>query len=170
MREYEYNVFLEDVMLYTFHDYFDMTDFYDRETYELLYTLLEYYYNRIVVASYTRKRISDAYVRKSINSLERLVVNNTRIDKITFMMLCDCINEINEQYNIDVRIDFDTYSDTDNACIFYYEHSTATNEENRHEFSFYDFHYCKIHLNAYIRQYMLDEQIYYYDCYEYDTH
>lgn len=157
-------MFIEDVLMYTFHDYFDMTDFYDRETYELLYSLLEYYYNRIMIAMFTNKRISSAYIRKSVNSLELLVANNTRIDKITFMLLCDCINEINEQYDIDTRIDFDEYYDTDNACIFFYDYSTAI--ESRNEFSFYDYHYCKININAYIRQYQLDEQIYYYDRFE----
>lgn len=168
MREYEYNVFLEDVMLYTFNDYFDMTDFYDRETYELLYALLESYYNRIIVTKLTNKRMTDTDVYKSVHSLELLVACNTRIDKVTFMLLCDCINEINEQYNIDVRIDFDEYYDTDNACIFFYEYSTAT--VSRNEFSFYDYQYCKIRLDAYIRQYQRDEQIYYHDRYECDTH
>ena len=157
-------MFIEDVLKYTFYDYFDMTDFYDVETYEMLYTLLEYYYNRIMIALFTNKRISAEYIYKSINSLESLVSCNTRIDKVTFMLLCDCINEINEQYDIDTRIDFDEYYDTDNACIFYYEHSTAI--ASRNEFSFYDYHYCKININAYVRQYMTEEQIYYYDRFE----
>ncbi len=161
MREYEYNVFVEDVMLYTFSSYFDMTNFYDRETYHLLYTLLEYYYNRIVVARCTKKRVSNADIYKSVHALETLVSCNTRVDKESFMLLCDCINEINEYFNIDVRIEFDEYYDIDNACIFFYENSTANRSRN----AFYDYEYCKINIDAYIRQYMLDEQIYYYDRY-----
>ena len=157
-------MFIEDVLMYTFHDYFDMTDFYDREVYELLRTLLEYYYNRIIIASLANRRMTAEYIYYSINSLEALVSHNTRIDKVTFMLLCDCINEINAQYNIDTRIDFDEYDDTDNACIFYYDYSTAT--ANRNEFSFYDYQYCKININAYVRQYMIEEQIYYYDRFE----
>lgn len=165
MRDYKYNCFLEDVLLYTFHDCFDMTDFYDRETYSLLYTLLEYYYNRIIITKVMNKQLSKTDVYNSVNSLEALVVNNNRINKVMFMLLCDCINEINSQYSIDTRIDFDEFYDTDNACIFYYDYSDAL--IHRNEFAFYDFSYCKINLSEYVRQYEKHD-IYYYNAYEYD--
>ena len=166
MKSYEYNCFIEDIMYATFDDILDMTCVYDRHTYRNIYTLLEYYYNNVVIAKLTDNRSLENVFYDSVNNIHDIVIYSNRINIIEFMLLCECINQINEYFRIDERIDFDDYTDIENAIITYYEYSDMS--KHRQEFAFYDFSYCKINIIEYVRQYEKHD-IYYYSSYNYDT-
>lgn len=164
MRTYEYNCFIEDIMNNNFSDILDTSYIYDSITYKCLYTLLEYYYNKIVLAKLTNADLN-MLVYDIVDSIHEIVAHMNNISKEEIMILHDCFNTINAYFNIDTRIDFDDYTDTENTIITYYDYSDASTHRN--EFAFYDFSYCKINITEYIRQYE-KHNIYYYNAYEYD--
>ena len=151
MREYQYNCFIEDVMLKVYDNMFDMTCIYDRETYAYIYSLLEYYYNNIVIANMSHNDVEQKCY-DSIESIHRIISYSNRIDAIEFMLLCDCINEINNYFDIQFQIEFDDYIDIDNTYMSFYDINSY--KRNRKRYSFYDFDYCTINITAYVAQYM----------------
>lgn len=164
MKEYMYNEFIEDVVLKVYDNMFDMTCIYDRETYEYIYSLIEYYYNNMILAKMRHNDIEQKCY-DSIEAIHRITSYSTKLDNIEFMLLCDCINEINRVFNIDFNIDFDDYTDLENICMSFYDYNDAI--AHRKEFAFYDFSYCKINITEYVRQYEKHD-IYYYNAFEYD--
>lgn len=164
MREYEYNCFVEDIMYKHFSDVLDMTCIYDRNTYKCLYTLCEYYYNKIVLAKLANTNL-DMLVYDLVDSVHEIASHMNNISIEEFMMLHDCFNAINAYFNIDTRIDFDDYTDIENTNITYYDYSDATTY--RSQFSFYDYRYCTINITEYIRQYEKHDIYYYTHRYEY---
>lgn len=150
MREYEYNCFVEDIMYKHFSDVLDLTCICDRDTYKCLYTLCEYYYNKIVLAKLANTNL-DTLVYDIVDSIHEIAAHMNNISIEEFMILHDCFNAINAHLNIDTRIDFDEYNDIENTIITYYDYSDATTYRN--QFSFYDYRYCTINITEYIRQY-----------------
>jgi len=165
MREYQYNCFIEDVMYNNFSDIYDLSYVYDREAYNCLYTLCEYYYNKIVLAKLANTDLN-MLVYDIVDSIHDIISHMNNISKEDVMILHDCFNTINDYFDIDTRIDFDDYNDIENAIITYYEYSDMS--KHRREFAFYDFSYCKINITEYVRQYEKHD-IYYYSSYNYDT-
>ena len=157
MREYEYNCFVEDIMYKHFSDVLDITCIYDRTTYKCLYTLCEYYYNKVVLARLANTNL-DMLVYDIVDSVHEIASHMNNISIEEFMILHDCFNTINAYYNIDTRIDFDEYNDIENTIITYYDYSDM--HSHRYEFSYYDFQYCNINVTEYARQYEKHE-IYY---------
>lgn len=151
MTEYMYNEFIEDIMLDAYENMFDMTCIYDRETYNYIYSLLEYYYNNIVIAKMNHNNLKRK-CHDSIENIHRIISYSSRIDAIEFMLLCNCINQINEYFQIDVIIDFDDYIDIDNTCMIFYRKDSLKRFRKRH--AYYDYEYCNINITAYIAQYM----------------
>lgn len=151
MREYKYNCFIEDVMNKVYDNMFDMTYIYDRETYEYIYSLLEYYYNNIVIAKMSHND-AEQKCYDSIEAIHRIISYSNRINVIEFMLLCDCINEINNYFDIQFQIEFDDYIDIDNTYMSFYDSNSYKRDRKR--YSFYDFDYCTINITAYIAQYM----------------
>ncbi len=152
MKAYEYNVFIEDVMLKSFDDYYDITDIYERERYKTIYLLLEFYYNSMF-CFYTCIDAKQLFVN-TVNVLHNIACSHS-LTSIEFTLLCDAINEINRVRDIKFRIDFDEYSETMNNSYF-----ILTNIDSYKRNSHYDFEYCNINVEAYIRQYIVEEQIY----------
>jgi len=151
MREYMYNEFIEDVMLKVYDNMFDMTCIYDRETYEYIYSLIEYYYNNMILAKMRHNDVEQKCY-DSIEAIHRIISYSNRIDAIEFMLLCDCINEINNYFDIQFQIEFDDYLDVENTCMSFYDSNAF--KRNRKRYAFYDFEYCTINITAYIAQYM----------------
>lgn len=151
MKEYEYNVFIEDVMLKSFDDYYDMTDIYERERYKTIYLLLEFYYNSMFcfICDSTKQLFEN-----TVNILHNIACSH-QLTAIEFTLLCDAINEINKVHYIEFRVDFDEYSDAMNNSLYY-----CTDIDTYKRNSYYDFEYCKINVEAYIKQYIVEEQIY----------
>lgn len=159
MREYKYNCFVEDIMYKCFSDVLDMTCIYDRTTYKCLFTLCEYYYNKIVLAKLANTNL-DMLVYDIVDSVHEIASHMNNISIEEFMILHDCFNAINAYLNIDTRIDFDDYNDIENTNITYYDYSDAATTY-RNQFSFHDYRYCTINITEYIRQYEKHD-IYYY--------
>ena len=128
MREYQYNCFIEDVMNKVYDNMFDMTCIYDRETYEYIYSLIEYYYNNIVIAKMNHSDIEQKCY-DSIEAIHRIISYSNRIDVIEFMLLCDCINEINNYFDIQFQIEFDDYIDIDNTYMSFYDSNSYFNQK-----------------------------------------
>ena len=158
MREYSYNCFIEDIMCKSFSDTLDITCIYDRETLDYIYSMLEYYYNNIVVAKFMNNDVEQKCY-DSIENIHRIFSYSTMIDNTEFMLFCDCVNEINKYFNIQFQIDFDDYIDVVNSCMSFCDSDAM--KRNRNKFSFYDFEYCYINVTEYIRQYEKHD-IYYY--------
>jgi len=152
MKEYRYNVFIEDVMLKSFDDYYDMTDIYERERYKTIYLLLEFYYNSMFFF-YAHIDMKLLFIN-TVNVLHNIACSHS-LTSIEFTLLCDAINEINRVHDIELRVDFDEYSETMNNSYF-----ILTNIDRYKCNSHYDFEYCNINIEAYIRQYIVEEQIY----------
>lgn len=152
MKAYEYNVFIEDVMLKSFNYYYDMTDIYERERYKTIYLLLEFYYNSMFCfcAHIDMKLL----FIDTVNVLHNIACSHS-LTSIEFTLLCDAVNEINRAHDIEFRIDFDKYNDTMNNSLYF-----CTDIDTYKRNSYYDFNYCNINVEAYIRQYIVEEQIY----------
>lgn len=130
---------------------FDMTCIYECEQYEYLYSLLEYYYNNIIIAKLTYNNVKKK-AHDSIENIHRIVSHSNNINTIEFMLLCDCINQINEHFQIDIIIDFDDYIDIDNTCMTFYNNKQMKYFRKRH--SYYDYEYSDIDITTYIAQYI----------------
>lgn len=147
-----YNNIIADIANKVYDNMFDMTCIYECEQYEYIYSLIEYYYNNIVIAKMIHNNNLKRKAHDSIENIHRIVSHSNNIDDIEFMLLCDCINQINEYFQIDVIIDFDDYSDTQNACMIFYNKKQAKHFRKRH--SYYDYEYSDIDITAYIAQYI----------------
>ena len=146
-----YNNIIADIANKVYDDMFDMTCIYEREQYEYFMSLLEYYYNNIVIAKLTYIRLKSK-AHDSIENIHRIISHSNNIDAIEFMLLCDCINRINEYFKIDLIIDFDDYIDTTNSCMMFYNSKQMKHFRKRH--SYYDYEYSDIDITAYIAQYI----------------
>lgn len=162
MKEYRYNCFIEDVMSNVFDNVLNMSNINDRETYDYIYSMLEYYHNNIVVAKLANSDVEQKCY-DSIENIHRIFSYSTKIDNIEFMLFCDCVNEINKCFNIHIQIDFDDYIDIECACMTFCNSDVIRRSRNR--FSFYDFQYCYINVTEYIRQYEKHDVYYYSDRY-----
>ena len=146
-----YNNVITDIANRVYDSMYDMTCIYEREQYEYIMSLLEYYYNNIVIAKMTYNRLKSK-AHDSIENIHRIISHSNNIDAIEFMLLCDCINRINEYFKIDLIIDFDDYVDTNNSCMMFYNSRQVKHFRKRH--SYYDFEYCDIDIIDYIAQYI----------------
>lgn len=146
-----HNNIITDIANKVYDNMYDITCICEREQYEYILTLLEYYYNNIVIAKLTYNKLKSK-VRDSIENIHRIISHSNNIDAIEFMLLCDCINRINEYFKIDLIIDFDDYIDIDNSFMIFYNSRQLKHFRKRH--SYYDFNYSDINITAYIAQYI----------------
>ena len=146
-----HNNIIADIANKVYDNMFDMTCMYDREQYEYIYSLLEYYYNNIIIAKLTYNNVKKK-AHDSIESIHRIVSHSNNITTVEFMLLCDCINKINNKFDINFQIDFDDYIDIDNTCMIFYNEKQLKHFRKKH--AFYDYEYCNINITAYIAQYM----------------
>lgn len=146
-----YNNIIADITNKVYDNMYDMTRIYEREQYEYIYSLLEYYYNNIIVAKLTYNNVKKK-AHDSIENIHRIVSYSNNITTVEFMLLCDCINKINNKFKIDLIIDFDDYIDIDNTCMTFYNSKQQKCFRKRH--SYYDFEYSDIDITTYIAQYI----------------
>lgn len=146
-----YNNIIADIANKVYDNMFDMTCIYEREQYEYIMSLLEYYYNNLIIVKLTYNNIKKK-AHDSIENIHRIISYSNNIDAIEFMLLCDCINRINEYFKIDLIIDFDDYIDTNNSCMMFYNSKQLKHFRKRH--SYYDFEYSDVDIIDYIEQYI----------------
>lgn len=148
MNEYRYNVFVEDVMHNVFSDVtFDKTDIYDRAIFTMIKSFLCYYYDMI---AYTEQHDRERKACNCIHTIHHIA--SYSFSNTDFMLLCDCINEINKHCDVQFVIEFDDYDDID--CATYFFRATEQQRVCRQTDAYFDYHYCDINIDAYIAQYM----------------
>lgn len=178
MNEYKYNVLVEDAINKVFDEVvaYDMCDIYDRATFILIKTLLNFYYNSICISAryyyhltHTRHYVSLDVKRRAKNELRDAVldaidtVHNvytsfSNTDKLEFMLLCDCINEMNRVLDVNYIITFDSYDVYDD--IVFTVHTTEYYSKMRTVFAFEEFNYTFIDVNNYIKQFVFNDLVY----------